>query len=185
MIGISIRLPAGLAGKFIVKVQNDIGTDFALLDLGDGPPTLLGIFWPSGYGQKELTTNARGIAYNGKLWVWSTYYTSDTFVQMFHPKYLYRIEYRTFQNGQLSGAHNLWDGKSEAEPAPVIVQYLNNGPQKMFVFVTGRNGNIYFTRLNGDTWEDGDWLPIADAAAGKYITTKMETWAVAPVYRPE
>jgi hypothetical protein len=149
MDAIRIRVPAGLAGRFIVKVQNAVGKDFALLDLGNGPPMLVGMVWPTGYGEFESSTNARGIPYNGKLWVWSTYYTADTFVQPFHPKYLYCIEYRTFQNGQLSGAHNLWDGRSEAELAPVIVQYPNNGPQKMFVFVTGRNGNIYFTPERG------------------------------------
>jgi hypothetical protein len=141
MDAIRIQLPADLAGQFVVKVQNEVGRDFALFSLGDGPPTLVGMDWPSGYGQIESEKNARGIYYNGRLWVWSTYYTSDTFVQMFHPKYLHRIEYRTFQNGQLSGAHNLWDGRSEAELAPVVVQYPNNGPQKMFTFATGRDGN--------------------------------------------
>lgn len=150
-----------------------------------GPPTNLGMVWPKGYGKVESEVNARGIYYNGKLYVWSTYYTSDTWEQMIHPKYLNRIQYRTFQNGQLSGPSQLWDGTSHAEPAPILVQYPNGGPEKMFVFVTGGNGNIYFTRLNGTVWEDGDWLKIVDNATGGVPTSKMNEWEVAPVYDPE
>ncbi|HVP94795.1 MAG TPA: PEGA domain-containing protein [Methanoregulaceae archaeon] len=155
------------------------------LSRSGGSPVLPGMAWPTGYGKFESKNNARGIYYNDQLYVWSIYWTSDTFVQTFHPKLLYRIEYRTFKDGQLSGSSYLWDGKSEAEPTPVIVQYPNNGPKKMFVFVTGRDGNIYFTRLNGTVWEDGDWLKIADSATGQYITTKEKSWEVAPVYDPD
>ncbi len=175
MDAVRIRLPDGLTGRFIVTVQNAVGKDFALLDLGGGPPTLVGMTWPSGYGRVESENNARGIAYNGRLYVWSTYYTSNIWQQMIHPKYIDRIEYRTFQNGQLSGRSEMWEARTLAEPAPVIVQYADNGPEKMFVFMTGENGNIYFTRLNGTVWEDGRWVKIADAATGEYITTKMET----------
>lgn len=130
-----------------------------------------------------MTSNARGIAYNGKVYVWSTWFKERPSIKE-QRENQYLIQYRLFENGQLSGAHHLWGGKSEAKPAPVLVQYPNNGPQKMFVFVTGQNGNIYFTRLNGDTWEDGDWLRIRDAATGNYISTKEESWEVASVYDP-
>ncbi len=184
MDAIRIRLPAGLAGRFIVKVQNAIGKDYALFDLGDGPPTLVGMVWPTGYGKFDSSDNARGIWYNGKLWVWSIWWTPDTYKQMTSDN-MYRIQYRTFQNGQLSGASQLWGGETYAEPAPILVQYPNGGPQKMFVFITGKNGNIYFTRLNGTVWEDGDWIKITDPATGGVPTSKMNDWEVAPVYNPE
>jgi hypothetical protein len=148
-----------------------------------GPPTNLGMVWPKGYGKFESSANARGIYYNGTLYVWSIWWTSDTYVQIFHPENMYRIQYRTFKDGQLSGPSQLWDGTTYAEPAPVIVQY-SNGTQKMFVFVTGKNGDLYFTRLNGTVWEDGDWLKIQDSATGSSITTDQNDWEVAPVYDP-
>jgi hypothetical protein len=184
MNAIRIQLPAGLTGRFIVKVQNAIGKDYALFDLGDGPPTLVGMVWPTGYGKFDSSDNARGIWYNGKLWVWSIWWTPDTYKQMTSDN-MYRIQYRTFQNGQLSGASQLWGGETYAEPAPILVQYPNGGPEKMFVFHTGKNGNIYFTRLNGTVWEDGKWIKIVDPATGGIPTTKMDGWEVAPAYNPE
>ena len=182
MDAVRIRVPEGLTGLFVVKVQNGVGKDFALLTLND-MPTLVGMVWPSGYGQFESSDNARGIWYNGKLWVWSIWWTSDTYKQMTSDN-MYRIQYRTFQNGQLSGPSQLWGGETKAEPAPILVQYPNGGPQKMFVFVTGSNGNIYFTRLNCDTWEDGRWIKITDPVTGGIPTSKMTGWEVAPVYNP-
>ena len=79
----------------------------------------------------------------------------------------------------------LWGGETYAEPAPILVQYPNGGPEKMFVFHTGKNGNIYFTRLNGTVWEDGKWIKIVDPATGGIPTTKMDGWEVAPAYNPE
>ena len=184
MDAIRIQLPDGLTGQFIVKVQNAVGKDYALFDLGDGPPTLVSMVWPSGYGKIESLDNARGIYYNGKLYVWSLYYTSDSWQQMIHPKYIDRIWVRTFQNGQLSGGTQLWEGASHAEVAPILVQ-VPGGPEKLFAFVTGENGYIYFTRLNGDVWEDGDWIRIVDTATGGTPTSKMDGWEVAPVYNPE
>ena len=61
MDAIRIQLPAGLSGQFIVKVQNAVGKDYALFDLGDGPPTLVGMVWPTGYGKFDSSDNARGI----------------------------------------------------------------------------------------------------------------------------
>jgi hypothetical protein len=180
MDAIRVTLPDGLTGRFALMVKNEVGADHALFDLGSGPPVLTSIPDPVGYGDIESCKNARGIYYNGQMYVFSLWCSAS---QPFS-KNTYLVQYRTFKNHQLSGAHTLWGGKSEAEPAPVIVQYPNNGPQKMFVFVTGRNGNIYFTRLNGDVWEDGDWLAIKDAATGQYITTKEKTYEVAPVYDP-
>jgi hypothetical protein len=177
---IRIRLPAGLTGRFIVKVQNAVGKDFALFDLGDGPPMLTLIPDPVGYGDKQSLDNARGIYYNGQLHVFSIWY-DDTRSIYYDKQYL--IEHRTFRDHQLSGPGTLWGGKSYVEPAPLVVQYPN-GPQKMFVFVTGKNGNLYFTRLNGDVWEDGDWLRIKDSATGQYITMKDNKYEVAPVFNP-
>ena len=143
---------------------------------------MLGLVWPKGYGKFESSDNARGIYYNGTLYVWSIWWSSDTYVQM-TSKDMYRIQYRKFKDGQLSGPSQLWDGTTYAEPAPVIVQY-SNGTQKMFVFVTGKNGDLYFTRLNGTVWEDGDWLKILDSATGSAIKTNENSWEVAPVYDP-
>jgi hypothetical protein len=179
MDAISFRIPEGLTGRFILKVGNIIGEDYALLDLAGGPP-LVGMVWPDGYGQYESCDNARGIYYNGQLYVFSLWYSST---HVFSDNF-YRIEVRTFKDGVLSGASQLWDGTSYAEPAPLVVQYPYGGPEKLFVFVTGRDGNLYFTRLNGDVWEDGDWLKIQDAYTGNYLSTKVDGWEVAPVYNP-
>ncbi len=185
MDAIRIRLPDGLTGKFLLQVRNAIGSDYAVFDITSGKLTLLGMTWPSGYGKVESEyRNARGIPYNGTLYVWSTFYTSNVWQQMIHPKFIDRVEYRTFQNDRLSDPSELWEARTKAEPAPVIVQYYN-GPQKMFVFRTDwKDENIYFTRLNGTVWEDGRWIAITDHATGQYITTKAETWEVAPVYDP-
>ncbi|WFN34389.1 IPT/TIG domain-containing protein [Methanogenium sp. S4BF] len=174
----SFRVPEGLTGRFILEVDNVIGTDYALLDLEGGPP-LVGMVWPDGWGQYESTDNARGVYYNDQLYIFSLWYSST---QIFSDNF-YRIEVRTFKDGVLSGASQLWDGTSYAEPAPLVVQYPN-GPEKLFVFVTGRNGNLYFTRLNGNVWEDGDWLKIQDTFTGVTPTTKADGWEVAPVFNP-
>ncbi|WFN34388.1 IPT/TIG domain-containing protein [Methanogenium sp. S4BF] len=174
----SFRVPEGLTGRFILKVDNVIGSDYALFDLGGSPP-LPGMEWPDGWGQFESSDNARGIYYNDRLYVFSIWYSST---KIFSDDF-YRIQVRTFRDGYLSGASQLWDGTSYAEPAPLVVQYPN-GPEKLFVFVTGRNGNLYFTRLNGNVWEDADWLKIQDDYTGNYLSTKENGWEVAPVYNP-
>jgi hypothetical protein len=179
-------LPVSVPGIGIVPVQPQIVAPGDILPVtlpGTVQQPMPGMEWPTGYGKFESSANARGIFYNGKLYVWSIWWSSDTYKQM-TSKDMYRIQYRTFQNGQLSGPSQLWDGTTYAEPAPVIVQYAN-GTQKMFVFITGRNGNLYFTRLNGTVWEDGDWLKITDPATGGVPTTKEESWEIAPVYNPE
>ena len=66
MDAIRIKLPEGLTGTFIMQVRNVIGSDYAVFDLAGGMPTLVGMVWPSGYGQFESSDNARGIYYNGK-----------------------------------------------------------------------------------------------------------------------
>jgi hypothetical protein len=169
----------------MVPVQPDIiapGDIIPVTEPSIIPQPMPGMVWPSGYGKFESSDNARGIYYNGKLYVWSIWWSSS---EMPWNENFYRIQVRTFSNGQLSGPSQLWDGESYAEPAPVLVKYPNNGPEKMFVFVTGKNGDLYFTRLNGTVWEDGDWLKISDAATGSYPKTDDEEWELAPVYNPD
>ncbi|WP_319642263.1 IPT/TIG domain-containing protein [Methanovulcanius yangii] len=179
MDAISFRIPDDLTGRFILKVGNIIGEDYALMDLAGSPP-LVGMDWPEGWGEYESCANARGFYYNDQLYVFSLWYSTT---KIFSDEF-YRIQVWRFKDGVLHSPYQLWEGTSYAEPAPLLVQYPNGGPEKMFVFVTGQNKNLYFTRLNGTDWEDGDWLKIQDHATGNYFTTKMNHWEVAPVYNP-
>jgi hypothetical protein len=135
--------------------------------------------WPSGFGNFESCANARGIYYNNQLYVFSLWYKG---AELWN-KNNYGIQLRYFKNNALSGSYGMWGGKSEAEPTPVVAQ-LPNGTEMLFVFVTGQNGNIYYTRVNGSNWIDDDWVKIKDAETGSYITTKETGWEVAPVYDP-
>lgn len=182
MNAVRFRLPSGLTGRFALKIKNDLGADYALFDIDNNPPVVGSIPDPVGYGGYHSCANARGIYYNDRMYVFSLWYKDNPSFKERDNQYL--IQVRTFKDKQLSGAQTLWGGKSEAEPVPLIVQYPDGGPQKMFVFVTGRNGNIYFTRLNGDVWEDGDWIKIVDVATGGVPTTSENTYEVAPVYDP-
>jgi hypothetical protein len=178
MDAIRFKLPDGLPGNFILKVQNDVGTDYALFDLGDGPPILKLMPEPQGYGNQQAYVNARGIYYNGQLYVFSICYDK---IRSYWWDKQWLIEYRTFKDHQLSSSHSLWGGTSYAEPIPLVVKYPD-GQEKMFVFVSGRNGYIYFTRLNGGVWEDGDWLKIK-TTSNEYPIVDQD-WVVAPVYNP-
>ena len=126
MNAIRITLPEGLTGRFVLKVKNEVGADYALFDLGNGPPVLTSIPDPVGYGDKASWKNARGIYYNGQMYVFSLWYDGT---QPFSDNQ-YLVQYRTFKNTPLSGAHSMWGGKSEAEPAPVVVQDPITDPRR-------------------------------------------------------
>ena len=141
------------------------------------PKPGVGMPSPSGYGNFESCANARGIYYKGQIYVFSLWYKG---AELWN-KNNYGIQLRYFKNNSLSGSYGMWGGKSEAEPTPVVVR-APNGTEMLFIFVTGQNGNIYFTRVNGSDWIDDDWVKIKDSETGVYISTAEEGWEVAPVY---
>ena len=160
---IRFRLPEGLVGKFILKVSNEVGFDFALLDLGGGQ-TLLGEYVPTpppGYGNLEGHTNSSGIYYKGKFYVFSTGVPCGFFWCEA------KVQFQVLANGKLSD--QLWVPGSETDstPMPVVVG------DKLWLFITGLNDGIYYTIYNGTNW-DNRWHQIP---GGTY-----SLWEVSPVY---
>ena len=86
MDAISFRVPEGLTGRFILEVQNIIRSEYVLLDLG-GSPSLMSMVWPDAYGQYYSTDNARGIYYNGQLYVFPLSFSTTEVL----PKYFQHI----------------------------------------------------------------------------------------------
>jgi IPT/TIG domain-containing protein len=177
MDSIRVKLPRGLTGRFILRVRNQVGTALALVDLGGGPP-LLGILEdPPGYGDDydSAATTPTGIYYKGHFYV----FASNEYQGVLSSTN-YRIHVQTFDPTR-SEAYSAYlpiaKGETLAQIAPLVIKD-QTGAETLWVFCTGQDRILHYTRYDGVSW-DPQWYHIRSD-----VTTSDNTFAIAPVYDP-
>jgi hypothetical protein len=177
MDAIRFELPRGLTGWFILRVRNEVGAGRALLNLGDGPPLLGLLEDPPGYGDDydSAATTPTGIYYKGQFYIFS----SNEYQGVFSSSN-YRIHVQTFDPARAepySAYLPVDEGESLAQIAPLVVKD-QTGEETLWLFCTGKNNGLYYTRYDGVSW-DPQWYHFRTDVA-----TSDNTFAIAPTYDP-
>ncbi len=163
-------------GACILRVTNAVGADEVAhpscsalpgdticYDRGSDPP-------PSNYYDAKYFHRANSSAayYNGHLFFFSVGTAS-----LFHDP---PTEVQLFENGKFVADPSV-PAMHSGETFPTIVPLVIEG--KLWVFVTGTNGGLYYTR-NSTTggWEDQGWRHVPTDVA---VSTQKK-WEIAPVY---
>jgi len=176
MGSIRFKLPHRASGACILRVSNDVGEDelahpsckppapggALCYDRGSDPP-------PSNYYDAKHFHDANSSAayYRGHL-----FFFSVGAGNLFNDP---PIQVQRFENGKFVADNSEPSMPSGTTYVPVVPLVIED---KLWVFVTGGNGGIYYTRysLTGG-WEDRDWLRIPDDGTN-------HKWEIAPAYNP-
>jgi hypothetical protein len=167
-------------GACILRVSNAVGED-ELMHSSCSPPMPGGeICYDRGldpppskyYDAKHFhDANSSAAYYNGYLFFFSVGYGN-----LFHDP---PIQVQSFENGNFvadNSVPSMPSGTTFATIVPLVIE------GKLWVFVTGGNGGLYYTRYSTTGgWEDQDWLRVPKEDA---VTTQYK-WEIAPVYNPE
>jgi hypothetical protein len=175
MEAIRFEIPAGLVGKFVLKVGNQVGGDFALLDLGGGTPLLGELQDPAGWGGFRARNNGSGVWFKGNFYV---FYLNNPSWFYDHP--IVRCRIFTPATGSFDNCPGtLPTMYTEAIPVSLVV-----GDELWLFHVTGSR-TILYSRYDGS-----DWLSIPyEGTVSKtpkilwYTTDKMN-FHPAVVYNP-
>jgi hypothetical protein len=170
MKSIRVEIPRtliGATGDFVLKVKNEVGDAFRPVHIDNGMP---GETVGFSYIGDAANRNASAVTYQGTCYLFTL-----------HPHCLC-LDDREIQVQKLSWD---WDsagptltpltasipgGRSDASVVPLVIE------DEMWVFHTGTDGVIYFTRYDGTQWGTG-WFSIPN------VTARTD-WEVAPVYDP-
>jgi hypothetical protein len=147
MDSIRFVIPRGLTGELILIVRNEVGQNYALLDIS-GLPILQDIPEPTGYGREYADVNTSGIYYKGKFYVFSVHQNEGWFGD-----YNDRIQVRTFANGKLSGTLPIVKGETWDSIVPLVVGEENSPYHKLWVFHTSTDARILYTTYDGTNWD--------------------------------
>jgi hypothetical protein len=176
MDSIRFKLPHRASEACALRVSNAVGEDevthpscnppvpedFPCYDRGNDPP-------PSNYYDTKHfhDANSSAVYYRGHLFFFSVGGSN-----IFHDP---PIQVQRFENGKFvadDSEPSMPSGTTYATIVPLVIE------DKLWVFVTGCNGGLYYTRysLTGG-WEDRDWLRIPNDGT-------KHTWEIAPAYNP-
>jgi hypothetical protein len=177
MGSIRFELPDSATGACILRVSNVVGEDELThpscnppapggdlcYDRGNDPP-------PSKYYDAKYFHDANSSAayYDGHL-----FFFSVGSGNLFHDP---PIQVQRFENGKFvadNSEPSMPSGTTYTTVVPLVIE------NKLWVFVTGCNGGLYYTRYSmTGGWEDQDWLRIPDVSTN-------HKWEIAPVYNPD
>ena len=176
MGSIRFKLPDSETGACTLRVSNDVGEDelthpscnppapggALCYDRGSNPP-------PSPYYDAKHFHDANSSAayYQGHL-----FFFSVGAGNLFNDP---PIQVQRFENGKFvadNSEPSMPSGTTYATVVPLVIE------DKLWVFVTGCNGGLYYTRYSmTGGWEDRDWLRIPDVGTN-------HKWEIAPVFKP-
>jgi len=178
MGSIRFKLPNSATGACTLRVSNDVGEDELThpscnppppegedlcYDRGSDPP-------PSKYYDAKYFHDANSSAayYDGYL-----FFFSVGGGNIFHDP---PIQVQRFENGKFvadNSEPSMPSGTTYTTVVPLVIE------DKLWVFVTGCNGGLYYTRYSmTGGWEDQDWLRIPDVSTNN-------KWEIAPAYNPD
>lgn len=182
---IRFEIPTGMVGKFVLKVSNEVGAGYALLDLGGGMPQSGSIpdpaGWPEGVGWHSRN-NGSGVWFKGKFYV---FYLNNPALFWDHPTVQCRIFNPT------TGSFDSCPGTmptlyTEAIPVTVVVKDAAGVDKELWLFHVTGSKTILFSRFNGSEWL---WIPWAQGLSQTppvvdwYVTDDM-TFEPAAVFNP-
>ncbi len=172
---IRFEIPAGLVGKFVLKVTNEVGAGFALLDLGGGPPLLTAMPNPLGWGGGEARNNGSGVWFKGNFYV---FYLNDPFFDFQHAI----VQCRIFKPA--TGSFEPCPGTLPVMGTDAIPVSLVVGDELWLFHVTGSN-TILFSRYNGSEWLSIPWEgTVSKTPKILWYTTDSQKFHPAVVYNP-
>jgi len=184
MEAIRFELPAGLVGKFVLKVSNQVGAGYALLDLGGGT-VLLGDIpdpagWPEGQGFHSENTGS-GVWFKDNFYVFTL--TNPYWPQ--HPT----VQCRIFDPA--SGSFASCPGTmptlyTYAIPATVVTKDAAGEDKELWLFHVTGSKTILFSRFDGSDWL---WIPWAGGSSQTppvvdWYVTDERNYAPAAVFNP-
>jgi hypothetical protein len=169
MKSVRFEIPEELAGSYgthVIKVENGVGDALRLVYIDSGMP---GDMQDHAYIGDKSHKCAAGVAFNGSFYVF--YSIPDcVFCTNSNRIIMKKITYDGYGSDiSISGKYSsIPDGTTDATVVPLVIG------DKLWVFCTGQNGNLYYWRWN-ETAHDSKWNRISD------VTTNHD-WEIAPVY---
>jgi len=175
MEAIRFEIPAGLVGMFVLKVVNDVGAGFALLDLGGGTPLLRELPDPAGWGGFKARNNGSGVWFKGNFYV---FYLNNPTWPYDHPI----VQCRIFKPE--TGRFYYCPGTLPAMGTEAIPVSLVVGDELWLFHVTGSR-TILFSRYNGSEWLSIPWEgTVSKTPKILWYTTDNSSFHPAVVYNP-
>lgn len=175
MNAIRFEIPAGLVGMFVLKVSNDVGVGFALLDLGGGTPLLRELPDPAGAGGFKARNNGSGVWFKGNFYV---FYLNNPTWPYDHPI----VQCRIFkpENGRFYYCPGTMPAMgTEAIPVSLVV-----GDELWLFHVTGSR-TILYSRFDGTDWLSIPWEgTVSKTPKILWYTTDEMVFHPAVVYNP-
>lgn len=182
---IRFEIPAGLDGEFVLKVSNQVGAGFAMLDLGGGT-ALLGEMpyapgWPEGMGFHSKN-NGSGVWFKGNFYVFylNNPYWPDT------PTIQCRIF--TPASGSFASCPGTMPAMyTDAIPTSVVFKNEFGVDMELWLFHVSGSKTILFSRFDGNNWlyipkGDGTFSQTTPILGG--AITDDKTFEVAAVFDP-
>ncbi|OPZ44776.1 MAG: IPT/TIG domain protein [Euryarchaeota archaeon ADurb.BinA087] len=169
MTSIRFEIPpalAGINGTHVLKVENGVGDALRLVYIDNSMP---GDMQDHAYIGDKSHKCAAGTSFNGSFYVF--YSIPDcVFCTNSNRIIMKKITYEGYgYDISVSGKYSsIPDGTTDAAVVPMVIG------DKLWVFCTGQNGNLYYWRWN-ETAHDSKWNRISD------VTTD-HNWEIAPVY---
>ena len=169
MTSILFEIPGDLAGgngTHVLKVENGVGDALRLVYIDSGMP---GDMQDHAYIGDKSHKCAAGAQFNGSFYVF--YSIPDcVFCTNSNRIIMKKITYDGYGSEiSVSGKYSsIPDGTTDAAVVPLVIG------DKLWVFSTGQNGNLYYWRWN-ETAHDSKWIRISD------VTTNHD-WEIAPAY---
>ena len=175
MEAIRFEIPAGLVGKFVLNVGNQVGVGFALLDLGGGTPLLSELPDPAGWGGFRARNNGSGVWFKGNFYV---FYLNNPYVLYDHPTVQCRI-FTPATESFASCPGTLPTMYTEAIPVSLVV-----GDELWLFHVTGSR-TILYSRYDGSDWLSIPWEgTVSKTPKILWYTTDEMNFHPAVVYNP-
>jgi hypothetical protein len=184
MDAIRFEIPAGLIGKFVLKVSNQVGAGFALLDLGGGT-ALLGDIpnpqgWPEGQGFHSENTGS-GVWFKGNFYVF--YLTNPTWPD--HPTVQCKI-FDPASGNFASCPGTMPNLYTYAIPVTVVTKDAAGQDKELWLFHVTGSKTILFSRFDGSNWL---WIPWAGGLSQTpptvdWYVTDEKNYAPAAVFNP-
>ena len=169
MTSIRFEIPpalAGINGTHVLKVENGVGDALRLVYIDNSMP---GDMQDHAYIGDKSHKCAAGTSFNGSFYVF--YSIPDcVFCTNSNRIIMKKITYDGYGSEiSVSGKYSsIPDGTTDAAVVPLVIG------DKLWVFSTGQNGNLYYWRWN-ETAHDSKWIRISD------VTTNHD-WEIAPAY---
>ena len=169
MASIRFEIPEELTGTYgthVLKVENGVGDVMRFVYIDSGMP---GDMQDHAYIGDKSHKCAAGAQFNGSFYVF--YSIPDcVFCTNSNRIIMKKITYEGYgYDISVSGKYSsIPDGTTDAAVVPMVIG------DKLWVFCTGQNGNLYYWRWN-ETTHDSKWNRISD------VTTDHD-WEIAPVY---